>query len=475
MAIVALDVNSISHFVNLGLKFQNLRVSSLVSAQALSTNSQSLFSSVKSDLTSLRTMLTDLTLESNLLLKAVEVADEDILAATVGTGAVNTNYKVQVNTLSDAHTIASSALTNTATTMLTAEGAGTYSFRLTINSVSTDYSVTIGASDDDKTVLESIREAVNATATDVVASIINETSGTSSLIFQSKQAGVTERITLTDLTGTVLQSAGVIDATDTIQRSLAAGNDASILINDTITITRPDNEIEDAIPGLTVTLRSTGTTNLTISNDVDGTANKIKDFVDKFNSAISKLRSIINEKPDPRNPFAGALHLNSTLARSMSILRTEAGVIPTSGVFGLFDVGITPFNVLDDKAKTGELKIDMTKLKDVIATDSAKVLALFADAADGLSVRLGNKIDELTDTTEGSLTVRIDAEESRQGVLKRRLDAAKRNLENRRTALTNKFNNLLLRQSQLRNTLNSINQIRSFTGGLGGSNSGRIF
>ncbi|HOJ67691.1 MAG TPA: flagellar filament capping protein FliD [Candidatus Hydrogenedentes bacterium] len=69
------------------------------------------------------------------------------------------------------------------------------------------------------------------------------------------------------------------------------GNDAQIAIDGGPTLTRNTNAISDAINGVTLNLKDTGTVTVTVSPDEDAAISAVKAFIDQYNTAISDLRN----------------------------------------------------------------------------------------------------------------------------------------------------------------------------------------
>lgn len=86
----------------------------------------------------------------------------------------------------------------------------------------------------------------------------------------------------------------------TNSQRLQEASDAHFTYNG-VEIQRSSNTIEDLIPGVTITLNSTGKSNVSISNDIDSIIENIKKFVSDYNQMMSNLQSLIAYDKDTGN------------------------------------------------------------------------------------------------------------------------------------------------------------------------------
>jgi flagellar hook-associated protein 2 len=460
MAIVQLDINNVNYFVDQSLKPVDKRITSLKSEQTEVQSVQSMYGAVRTELSKLSALATDATIESKLMPGKALTSDATVSDVTIGAGAVASTYTLAVGALADAHTAASSAWTGANTDLITAEGAGTRSFRMTIGGSAVDVSVALVAGDTNQTVLEKVRDAVNAASNNVVASLIHETSGASTFVVQSRKSGVAQRMTWSDQSGTLMKSMGLLDAGGALARVLATGNDASITLNGTLTLTSATNQFADALPGVTLDLHKIGSTTLTVSTDAKATVDKMQAFVDAYNSAIKKIRSALDEKPVAGKAGTGLLYRDRLLQSIANSLRETMLTVPEGGVLGLGDLGIAPVNSITDATLSGQLKVDRTVLENALASNPRSVLSAFTDATNGIGARFQKAIKEFSDLDNGSLTLKIASGDSRLEKVKALLKQNSDQRTKRATALTRRYNGMVVQQQKMTGQLQFINGLK---------------
>lgn len=153
-------------------------------------------------------------------------------------------------------------------------------------------------------------------------------------------------------------------------RQLAAAQDARVVV-DGKTVTSATNTLDGAIPGLSLSLKETGKSEVTVRTDPAAVASNIKDFVKAYNELNSTLDKL--QTGDERG--------DTTLLR----MKAQIGsIINSSSARDLATLGITQ--------KDGALVLDEDKLKAAIAADPAKATKVFSDRG-GLAERMVGQID----------------------------------------------------------------------------------
>jgi flagellar hook-associated protein 2 len=116
-----------------------------------------------------------------------------LLSATANSTATTGTYAVSVKQLAKASKLAAAGFVDQNTTAV-ASGDGTFKFK--VGNSGTEYSATVSSS----TTLQALRDAINATAGTVTATIINDGTGSNPyrLILAAKDGGVSNSITITN-------------------------------------------------------------------------------------------------------------------------------------------------------------------------------------------------------------------------------------------------------------------------------------
>jgi flagellar hook-associated protein 2 len=154
-------------------------------------------------------------------------------------------------------------------------------------------------------------------------------------------------------------------------RQVAAAQDARLVV-DGKAVTSATNTVTEAIPGLSLTLKEAGKSEVEVRSDPAAIAGNVKDFVKAFNELNTQLGKL--ETGDDRS--------DATLLR----MRAQIGnIVNGSSVRDLAGFGITQ--------KDGALVLDEDKLKAAIAADPARANKVFSDQG-GLADRLVDQVNK---------------------------------------------------------------------------------
>ena len=306
--------------------------------------------------------------------KLATSSDETVLTASATSTALNGTYQINVTELARLDSYVSDA-----TFTSSDETIGTGSFDITIGSTTT--TVTI---DSTNNTLTGLQNTINSSGADVVANIVNDGSGFR-LTITSKNSGSAGAITISNNTltlsdGTTPFAFSRTDPTITDPSQL----DAQFNVNG-LAITSSSNKIEDVIEGVTLNLKSTGNTTLTVENDTDTVKSTIQDFVDAYNDAYSFINSQFDYI---EGAGRGVLSADSLLRR----IQSDLSSIVRNAVSGLAG----PLNNLGaagiDLQRDGTLQIDSDALDDNLEnsfSDLQKLFVAIGETANSNVVFLG--------------------------------------------------------------------------------------
>ena len=344
-------------------------------------------------------------------LSALQTASTSLIPAT-GTTAAD-KYTTTRTSFSDT-TLATATATNTA-------AAGSYTLSnvvlanaqqirktgLTVPAEAGKLSITVGTGSTvnvaiaASATLAQVRDAINASASEATASIINDGSN-DVLVLTAKNTGASNTIKIngaSDDGGTEFDQFDYTAPGDNNSwtQQKAAG-DANVTING-ILVTSKTNSITSAITGVTLNLTkdSAGPTTLTISKDTGAVASSLNAFIKAYNDAVGVMKSLGSY--DAANKKASTLTGDSTLRGAQTVLR-NALFAPSNGsnpnLQRLSDIGVSI--QLD-----GTLKLDSSKLSAAITSDFSSVATLVAD--------VGTRFKEATTgliSDTGTVSARID-------------------------------------------------------------------
>ena len=153
-------------------------------------------------------------------------------------------------------------------------------------------------------------------------------------------------------------------------RQLAAAQDARVVV-DGKTFTPATNILDGAIPGLSLSLKETGKSEVGVRSDPAAITTNVKDFVKAFNDLNDKLDKL--QTGDSRS--------DTTLLRMKAQI---GGIVNSTSARELESLGIT--------RKDGALVLDENKLKAAIAADPSQATKLISDRG-GLAERMVGQVD----------------------------------------------------------------------------------
>jgi flagellar hook-associated protein 2 len=367
------------------------RVKKLDRDEASKLNKITGYSNLKSALSDFKLTLGNLKDIDELTKRTATSQDPSIFTAQVNSGNIKSaSYNIQVNALAKTQKCASIDFASSTTTV----GTGTLIFTMG----STSYSLDIGTQDQ---TLSGIKDKINDSFSDVgiSANLVTVDTGTR-LILSSKRTGVENGFTVSvsndgDLDNS--NSTGLSQLISSRLTVLQAASDASIKI-DNLTVTSPENYIEEAIDGVTLNLVKADLNvdyKLDLSLDKSNTRAKITDFVNGYNTALLAIRDLSGYQTNGFEGQAGVLIGDATIRSIQSNMRKEINTsisTDTNGFKLLSQIGITT------NSKTGELEINTTKLNDCLEKNFDGVGKVFANTEDGLAARMDKALGAFTQT-----------------------------------------------------------------------------
>lgn len=364
-------------------------------------------------------------------------SDTDVLSATASSAQSMGNHQITVHQIAKSDTVISSQLTGENTDIVSAEGTGVKSFKITIDGVDMAIEVNLEEGDSNHTVLGKIANAINSSGAKVNASVIQNTPTTSRLVISGEGTGSGNAIHLSNTEGTLLDqiglSAGVIS-----ERQASTATDGGYLHSDVVELNseftingvhviRGSNTVDDVLDGVTINLKKADENPVIISVGVDTVKirESIEEFIEDYNAALSYLnsRTTIDPATRVRQIFAGD-HVFRFLRMDLrSIVGNPVTSVAEGNPSMLAEIGI-------GIAADGTLSIsDGAKLDELLQTDSAKVADLF-HSGNGVAVQLKERLSEFV-STGGIIESSRDGTDNRITGINNRIDRLEQNIENR--------------------------------------------
>ncbi|HEY8417198.1 MAG TPA: flagellar filament capping protein FliD [Limnochordales bacterium] len=362
---------------------------------------------INTRLNNLSSRLSDLQLSSTYLSRTATSSDTGVLTVSAGTAAAPGRYKIEVVQLAQAHRVASD--------QFDPEKALGLNGTIRING----QAITIAAGD----TLTVIAQKINEAGAGVSATIID-----GRLVITASEMNKAIQFVGG---GGVLTGLGILSGSGQLKHELQAPQAAKIIV-DGLEVTRASNTINDVLPGVTLTLQDTGETVVVVQHDVNRAVERIRAFVDQYNS----VQSFISDKTGKGQILQGDV----LLQRIQAQLRQDA-TAPVNGQ-GL------PYNQLAligiSVDRHGTMTLDEAKLRAALNEDPDAVRRLFAatpeeDGFAGVAVRLRDRLEMWLQTSGGALVSRQQMFDARMQDIDRSIERLEERLALREQTLRRQF------------------------------------
>lgn len=341
--------------------------------------------------------------------RTVKSGTDTLAGASVSNGTPNGIYNVEVVDLATAN----KWITNTPVATTQAFGAG--QLTLTVGGESLAIDIAEGAT------LQDVRSAINdvARSKGVQASVLTSNDG-QYLSLSSDKTGAANGITLAFASGgSDLQSLA-----SSLQERVPAA-DAKVVI-DGLTVTASTNKITEAVPGLTLDLKTKGTSTVTVSTDTGAASKLIQDFVTAYNAAITSINASTKYNAENNEPSAltGDAQMRSASGQLRNLMGDLLGGLAAQGLdaktLGLQTKGYPTSDgtlVFDSSKFTTALNADPEKIRTALTGDTAfagrlqKAVSSYVGSEGAFTLRTNGLNAQIKDvaTQRTALDARMDA------------------------------------------------------------------
>lgn len=377
----------------------------------------SAFGNLKSLIDAMGSKLTSMKSVNTLAAYSATSSKTDFLTATASTTATAGTYDVAITQLAKAHKIQLSGISGANSTSGVSSEIGSGSMSFSVDGGSS-VSVSVGSA---TATLGDWRDAINAAAGGVTATIVNTTAG-ATLSLTASDTG--KLVTIDPLSSLPSALSGLTNSSDP-NFSTNGSVEADLLANYTIdgqAVTSKTNSDTTAIPGVTLNLVAAGTATLTVARDTSKTATALQDFVTAYNDLNSKIKSLTAY--DAANKKANTLTGDSTartLQQQFSSLVSDKYASSGSTYTRLADIGVS-------FKSDGSLSLDTAKLNTAIGKDSTNVMSVITSAATAFSSKVTAMTGSsgLLTTKSSSLQLSVKDLLSRQDTMQLRLTAVEK-------------------------------------------------
>jgi flagellar hook-associated protein 2 len=413
--------------------------------QAAATKRQSLLTDLGTKVTALKLAADDLkSMATWADTQSVSTSDDSKVGAVRTAGAAPGGYAVRVASLATAERQTFTFAAPTADGSLTIFEADGTTPRATIP-------LKAGATVDDAAAAINSTSGAKLFAVNVNGSLVlaSRTTGTPSA-FQASGAGLTA------------------------QTERIPGANADIFVND-VESHPTTNVVTDAIPGVTLTLKSrtsgTDSVGINVSGpgpDQDAIVAKVQAFVDSYNTVVTAARGALGEKRVPNATTSGdaqkgTLFGDSGLSSMLDAMRTSVGsTIPgLTGLSSLSAIGVSTGaaagTTLNADAIAGKLSFDPAKLRAALTADPLAVRKLLGGqtGTDGVAQAFNAVLAPYQGTT-GILASRVTSAGSELSRLSSKLLQFDARMDSKQALLQKQFTALEQAMQQSQSVGNSL-------------------
>lgn len=348
------------------MQLERIPLTKIQSRQAALRKTDDAWGEVNKRLSALRTALDNVRKTSSFDgFTKVASSNADVAAVsksgTPATGAAT----FTVDQLASAHEIAFNGTFGSADDLV---GAG----ELHLQQGGVDYRITTTAS----TTVADLSRELNRAVPGASSQVVKVSEGVYRLVVTSRETGTAKALTVV---GNPPSLGGISTLRAALDAKVTLGTGASA-----IQVTRSSNKITDLFSGVTVDLKQTSATpvTLTTSRDVDAAVTAVKGFVDSAAGMLSHLKNAMSY--DPATKKAGVLQGNAT-ARNMVLELRNALSGSISGLTGTYT---TPGSVGIAIDRDGGVSLDEAKLREALAADFGAVQKLFSKVSSSTDSRV---------------------------------------------------------------------------------------
>jgi flagellar hook-associated protein 2 len=402
----------------------------------------------------------------------VSSTNATLATAVSTTSALIGTHSLKIGRVAKNDTLVSDRVTAASTSIITAEGAGTKSVRLSLNGVDTDVNIELVAGDTNDTVLDKLVNAINDSDAEVTASNIGDTGTTNKLVLVSKSTGASNAISLSNITGTLLDSLGLnssVVSGRTASTNTTAGYSISSvdLLNssitvDGITVEKEVNSITDVLKGVTIQLKGAHALTddpLTLTVDVNKASikEKVQKFITDYNAAISYIntKTQYDSLTNTREALSGDTNFTTFRYNLRSIASSAVSSVKDGNPKLLSDIGISV-------GRDGTLSLAHPDTFDDMLDGSVEKIEDLFNSTNGIANKLVTLIDGMTNTSAGKIVAAKDQADSQVLTLTNRIKRFDETLDRHVTKYRNDFLRLQAAYNKILNQQQSISAITQY-------------
>ncbi|HUX07586.1 MAG TPA: flagellar filament capping protein FliD [Acidobacteriota bacterium] len=321
-----------------------------------------IFKNLQSRLSSLDSAIQSLNRASTLGAKTATSSNTDVLTVSASSAAAAGSFTIDsITNLARAASEASIGVTDK-----TADFVSGSSFSFDVGTETVSISLSAG-----ETTLEGLRDAINTQATGLASAAIIDTGDDNDpykLVIRSVETGADSDISNIS-TDIVVSTTGGDVALSFVPAESVDGLDALFKVND-VEISRGSNTVSDVLEGVTLELKGTtgSPVTVTVARDTDTIKSEVNEFISAYNDINSLIQSQFdyNEETESAGPLSGDFTLRQIQGSLQSLV--VGGIEDADGNrYSLATIGI------EIDKYSGALSLDESKFNEAIANDDKQL------------------------------------------------------------------------------------------------------
>ncbi len=384
------------------------------------------FTTINNKLLSMKSSALDLYMSGTYLGRTVASSDTAVASATVLDGAAAKTYSVQTTTLAQQSLfMSSSGFATKNSSVATAAGSMT----LELGNSATTFQVSVAAGSTLSQLVDSINNDTSNPG--VTASIINDGLNATTpykLVLKANGLGENNRIQ-------ILQQLPDAPLTEDSGQTAANSLNAQFTV-DGISYQRQSNSVDDVADGVTLTLKSVGSTSITVSADKAGLQDKITSLITSYNDVVQEINGKASYDRNTKKFGILAHTTMRDLPSDLESLMTSGNSADATGTIkNLFDLGMA-------FKRDGTITIDSTTLSAAISASPDKIKSFFLGDStkdiEGFADKVNSRLRTMTGNA-GAIAGEKTAAQSRIGSLQDQISSDTARLNKKYALLTKQF------------------------------------
>ncbi len=362
----------------------------------------------------------------------IKLSSDNYFSATVDSSASPGTFDVEISALAKAESWATDGVSDKDASGAVSEGT---------------YSVTVAGTATNVTI-----DSTNSSLAGV-AGALNGLSGVTAYVLDTGAASNKYKLMVSSDSTGASNTLDLSDISDLSFTKTVTASDAAFTVNG-ISVLSTTNTVEDPIPGidLTLTAVTTSAVNAVVSRDSTEMANKMSNFVDKFNDVMNFYNTSTGWDPSEgtKGTLTGDSIVRSIVSRMGMMVSTEYDL--GGKVTSLAELGVST-------TRDGTLSFNSSDFGDSLGDYYSDVVELVTSDSGPLGKLRDQLEDVYLDSFDGTLKSRTDSLEDSIEDLEDQISDFEKRLSSYASRLRDQFTNMEVVLGELNSTQSFLSQL----------------